>query len=33
MKELIPFFTAEDKDWILGGTAFRLYKFDRVDKG
>jgi predicted TIM-barrel fold metal-dependent hydrolase len=33
MKELIPFFTAEDKEWILGRTAFRLYKFDRVSKG
>lgn len=27
MKELIPFFTAEDKEWILGRTAHRLYKF------
>jgi predicted TIM-barrel fold metal-dependent hydrolase len=27
MKEVIPFFTAEDKEWILGRTAHRLYKF------
>jgi len=27
MKELIPFFTAEDKEWILGKTARRLYRF------
>jgi hypothetical protein len=27
MKELIPFFTAEDKEWILGETAKRLYRF------
>jgi predicted TIM-barrel fold metal-dependent hydrolase len=27
MKELIPFFRAEDKEWILGKTAYRLYKF------
>ncbi len=27
MQELIPFFTAEDKEWILGRTAHRLYKF------
>jgi predicted TIM-barrel fold metal-dependent hydrolase len=27
MKELIPFFTAEDKEWILGRTAHRLYRF------
>lgn len=27
MKELIPFFTAEDKEWILGKTAMKLYKF------
>jgi predicted TIM-barrel fold metal-dependent hydrolase len=26
MKDLIPFFTAEDKEWILGRTAHRLYK-------
>ena len=26
MKELIPFFTAEDKEWILGRTAHRLYR-------
>jgi predicted TIM-barrel fold metal-dependent hydrolase len=25
MKELIPFFTAEDKEWILGKTALPLY--------
>ena len=29
MKELIPFFTAEDKEWILGRTAHRLYGFGR----
>jgi predicted TIM-barrel fold metal-dependent hydrolase len=29
MKELIPFFAAEDKDWILGRTAHRLYRFAR----
>ena len=27
MKELIPFFTAADKEWILGRTAYRLYRF------
>jgi hypothetical protein len=27
MQELIPFFTAEDKEWILGKTAKRLYRF------
>src|SRR5579883_2834771 len=27
MKELIPFFSAEDKEWILGRTAHRLYRF------
>jgi predicted TIM-barrel fold metal-dependent hydrolase len=27
MKEMIPFFTAEDKEWILGRTAYRLYGF------
>jgi len=26
MKEIIPFFTVEDKEWILGRTAHRLYK-------
>lgn len=25
MKDLIPFFTAADKEWILGGTAERIY--------
>lgn len=30
MKELIPFFTAEDKEWILGKTAYRLYKFGKT---
>ena len=25
MKESIPFFTAEDKEWILGKTALKLY--------
>ncbi|MBK5290638.1 MAG: amidohydrolase [Acidobacteriia bacterium] len=29
MKELIPFFAAEDKQWILGRTARRLYGFGR----
>jgi len=28
MKELIPFFTAEDKEWILGRTAYRIYRLD-----
>jgi predicted TIM-barrel fold metal-dependent hydrolase len=32
MKELIPFFTAEDKEWILGRTAYRLYKFDSAGR-
>lgn len=27
MKELIPFFTAEDKEWILGKTALEVYRF------
>jgi L-fuconolactonase len=27
MKDLIPFFTADDKEWILGRTAHRIYKF------
>jgi L-fuconolactonase len=30
MKELIPFFTAEDKQWILGRTAYRLYGFAKA---
>jgi predicted TIM-barrel fold metal-dependent hydrolase len=30
MKDLIPFFTAADKQWILGRTAHRLYKFPAV---
>ena len=30
MKEMIPFFTAEDKEWILGRTAHRLYRFGRA---
>jgi predicted TIM-barrel fold metal-dependent hydrolase len=25
MKEIIPFFAAEDKEWILGKTALKLY--------
>ncbi|MBM3728905.1 MAG: amidohydrolase [Acidobacteria bacterium] len=29
MKDVIPFFTTEDKEWILGRTAYRLYGFDR----
>ncbi|MBI2690049.1 MAG: amidohydrolase [Acidobacteria bacterium] len=28
MKEVIPFFTAADKEWILGRTAYRLYGFN-----
>jgi predicted TIM-barrel fold metal-dependent hydrolase len=28
MKDLIPFFTSEDREWILGRTAYRLYKFE-----
>ena len=27
MKDLIPFFTAEDKEWILGRTALEVYPF------
>jgi hypothetical protein len=27
MKDLIPFFTAEDKEWILGKTALSVYRF------
>ena len=27
MKNLIPFFTKEDKEWILGKTALQLYRF------
>lgn len=27
MKDLIPFFTAEDKEWILGKTALKVYPF------
>jgi predicted TIM-barrel fold metal-dependent hydrolase len=30
MKELIPFFTAEDKEWILGRTAHRIYKLPQL---
>lgn len=29
MKEVIPFFAAADKEWILGKTAWRLYGFGR----
>lgn len=29
VKDIVPFFTAEDKEWILGRTAYRLYGFDR----
>ena len=29
MKDLIPFFTAEDKKWILGGNAMEIYRFGR----
>jgi predicted TIM-barrel fold metal-dependent hydrolase len=32
MKELIPFFTAEDKEWILGKTAYRLYGFGKMPR-
>ncbi len=28
MSDLVPFFTPDDKEWILGRTAHRLYKFD-----
>lgn len=27
MKETIPYFTADDKEWILGKTAMKLYRF------
>ena len=27
MKDLIPFFSAEDKEWILGKTAMSVYPF------
>jgi predicted TIM-barrel fold metal-dependent hydrolase len=30
MKELIPFFTTEDKEWILGRTGYRLYGFEKT---
>jgi predicted TIM-barrel fold metal-dependent hydrolase len=33
MKDLIPFFTADDKEWILGRTAYRIYKFGVKDQG
>jgi predicted TIM-barrel fold metal-dependent hydrolase len=26
MKDLIPFFTSEDKEWILGGNALKVYR-------
>ena len=26
IKDLIPFFTAEDKEWILGKTAMKVYR-------
>ncbi len=29
IKDLIPFFSAEDREWILGRTASRLYRFER----
>ena len=29
MKDLIPFFTAEDKRWILGKTALSVYRFGK----
>jgi hypothetical protein len=27
MKEIIPFFTPEDKKWIMGKTAAGIYRF------
>jgi predicted TIM-barrel fold metal-dependent hydrolase len=30
MKEVIPFFKSEDKEWILGRTANRIYKLGPV---
>ena len=33
MKELIPFFTSEDKEWIMGRTAMRVYGFGRTGQG
>lgn len=30
MRELIPFFTADDKEWILGKTALSVYKFEKA---
>jgi predicted TIM-barrel fold metal-dependent hydrolase len=30
MKEVIPFFSAEDKEWILGRTAHRLHRFPQA---
>ncbi len=27
MKDMIPFFTPEDKEWILGRTAYQIYRF------
>ena len=32
MKEVIPFFTAEDKEWILGKTALKVYRFQKGGK-
>ncbi len=29
IKDMIPFFTSEDKEWIMGRTAYRLYGFGR----
>jgi L-fuconolactonase len=29
MKDLIPFFSAEDKEWILGRTAYRIYRLGK----
>jgi len=29
IKEIVPFFTSEDRDWILGRTALTLWKFPR----
>ena len=28
IKDLVPFFTAEDKEWILGRTAMKIYRIN-----
>jgi len=33
MQELIPFFSAADKQWILGKTAWQVYGFGDQDNG